>query len=1179
MRIPPTQRPQNPAHRHTDSKTLAPIHLPIDNEGFAQSYPCMSDLEKMLSRHFEAGTVGRGRAYWRSGYVRSLKSKELEANRIELRSEVEGSIGTYKQSILIDQAEAKIVGECSCPVGVDCKHVVAVVLAFAAEADAAVRVDAQENSTTAESSGELQQLAKPIPRATRAPISTPLPYAIEVWLAKVAEAQSNFAESYPSDVAQRLLYVFGHANGQQNVGGILQVFKARAKKTGEFSDVSGYSNTHAYFNPPRYMLQSDTQILRQLSALTGRGYSFQFPLVDVGVDLVRAVVTTQRAFWLEVTRPPLTWGEPRPGTIQWVTLSNGDRQPMLVTAPIAVTLASTPPVYVDPETNTCGLIETPFSAAVAVAVAAAPALPVKWMSRVAQELQSRHLHQSIPLPTTLVEKTLDSYQPQPILHLQSHQRSIYDTKSWRHVVSHVETATLQFDYVGVCISGKNPTEITTVERDASGAESLVRVSRDFAFERAARSRLTGQGFVPAEKGLTRGVGRDMQGKLVFADATNDAKALQLWTAFLDEIVPSLRQAGWRIKIDADFRFDLTPITEWYADVDESGNRWFDLEIGIEVDGARVSLIPILVRLIQTSPVEWRPAAMEAWSDETKVIVPLGDGRRAALPIARLRPLLITLYELYLREPTGTRIRFSPLDAARLAEMDRALQLRWMGGARLRELGRRLARFEGIEPVAIPATFKANLRAYQQEGVAWLQFLREYDLAGILADDMGLGKTVQTLAHLLIEKEAGRMDLPSLVIAPTSMMTTWASEATRFAPSLSILVSHGVDRHARVESFATADVVLTTYALLARDEEKLIAQPWHMVVLDEAQNIKNSKTKAAAIACRLNARHRLCLTGTPMENHLGELWSLFRFLLPGLLGDEKTFQAEYRRPIEKEGDIARQQFLARRVHPFLLRRTKDLVAHELPAKTLVTRAITLDSAQADLYETVRAAMDKRVREEIAAKGIAKSHIVVLDALLKLRQICCDPRLLKSERKTKPPPSAKLGALLEMLEELLAEGRAILLFSQFTSMLELIEVELDGRRIAYAKLTGATQNRKKPVDDFQNGKVKLFLISLKAGGTGLTLTAADTVIHYDPWWNPAVENQATDRAHRIGQTKPVFVYKLIAEGTLEERIVEMQNKKGALTAGLLDGEENAAKALDATDLQALFAPIQDGSVASR
>ena len=817
------------------------------------------------------------------------------------------------------------------------------------------------------------------------------------------------------------------------------------------------------------------------------------------------------------------------------------------------------------------MVESALTPAVAMAVAAAPTLPAKWVARVSEELQTRNLHRSIPLPAMMMEEVLPDFQPQPILSLLSHQTHYYDARSWKTINSLVETAALSFDYLGVRVAGKNPAEITRVD-----GNRLRRVLRNVPFERATRARLVGCGLVSADKALTRSMTREMQGTLLFAEATNNERAFALWTTFLETTVPQLRREGWKIDIAADFRFDLMPIAAWYADVDESSNQWFDLEIGIDVEGRKVSLIPILVRLIHTSPVEWQPAALEAMPDEANIIVPLGDGRRAALPMTRLKPLLATLFELYLREPTAGRVRLSPLDAARLAEMDRALDLRWLGGERMRQLGSRLARFEGIAPVPVPADFRASLRPYQHEGLAWLQFLREYELSGILADDMGLGKTVQTLAHLVAEKAAGRLDRPALVVAPTSMMGTWQAEAARFAPTLTVMVSHGLSRHARHdrgESYADFDLVLTTYSLLARDEEKLLAQPWHVAILDEAQNIKNPKTKAATIACRLQARHRLCLTGTPMENHLGELWSLFRFLMPGLLGDEKAFKRDYRVPIEKEGDLARQKFLSRRIRPFLLRRTKDLVAHELPAKTRVTRAVEFDSAQADLYETVRAAMDKRVRDEIAAKGIAKSHIVVLDALLKLRQICCDPRLLKTALKGKVAPSAKLATLMEMLDELLAEGRSILLFSQFTSMLTLIEAELSLRGLAYAKLTGATRDRKKPIELFQSGEVKLFLISLKAGGTGLTLTAADTVIHYDPWWNPAVENQATDRAHRIGQVKPVFVYKLIAKGTLEERIVEMQAKKGALAAGLLDGDAHAVGALDAKDLQALFEAVPE------
>jgi len=309
----------------------------------------------------------------------------------------------------------------------------------------------------------------------------------------------------------------------------------------------------------------------------------------------------------------------------------------------------------------------------------------------------------------------------------------------------------------------------------------------------------------------------------------------------------------------------------------------------------------------------------------------------------------------------------------------------------------------------------------------------------------------------------------------------------------------------------------------------------------------------------------------MENHLGELWSQFHFLMPGLLGDEKQFKQLFRKPIENEGDQARQQQLNKRLAPFMLRREKALVVKELPDKTEIISHVALSGQQRQLYETIRVAMNEKVRQEIDKKGIARSQIIILDALLKLRQVCCDPRLLKLEAVKKVKHSAKLDLLMELLPDMIIEGRRILLFSQFTSMLSLIEDELVKRKIDFVKLTGQTKDRATPINRFQNKEVPLFLISLKAGGAGLNLTAADTVIHYDPWWNPAVETQATDRAHRIGQTKKVFVYKLIVSGTLEEKINQLQQKKKAL-ADALFGDAKQTTALTEQDIQALFEPLQ-------
>lgn len=479
--------------------------------------------------------------------------------------------------------------------------------------------------------------------------------------------------------------------------------------------------------------------------------------------------------------------------------------------------------------------------------------------------------------------------------------------------------------------------------------------------------------------------------------------------------------------------------------------------------------------------------------------------------------------------------------------------------------------QSIKPVALPEGFKGELRLYQKEGLSWLQFLREVGLGGILADDMGLGKTVQTLAHILVEKQSGRAHHPCLVVAPTSLMANWRLEARRFAPDLKVLTLHGSERRQSFDDIDNSDLVLTTYALLRHDKETLLARDYHLVILDEAQNIKNPKAATTLLAHRLNARHRLCLSGTPLENHLGELWSLCHFLNPGLLGDHQTFRRVFRTPIEKHGDIDRGRLLARRVRPYLLRRTKAEVEQDLPEKTEIVEHIELAGDQRDLYESIRLAMHERVRREIAARGAAKSHIIILDALLKLRQVCCDPRLLKLDAARKVEQSAKLERLLDMLPPMIEEGRRILLFSQFTSMLALIEAELGKRHIDHLKLTGRTKDRGALVARFQAGEVPLFLISLKAGGSGLNLTAADTVIHYDPWWNPAVEDQATDRAHRIGQEKPVFVYKLRTLGTVEDKIQELQARKKSLADGLFDTGAKTITSLDTADLAALFAPL--------
>ena len=658
-----------------------------------------------------------------------------------------------------------------------------------------------------------------------------------------------------------------------------------------------------------------------------------------------------------------------------------------------------------------------------------------------------------------------------------------------------------------------------------------------------------------------------------------------WARFRDSTVAALVEEGWQVEVAADFGFEiLTPQEDtWFSDLDaEEGGagHWFRLNLGFAIGERRLSLVPVLTRALDDGLT---PEVLAEAAGEGREFLLVLEGEEGDpvvnIAAARLLPLMRLLTELMSLAPGGRAnagsgaagqggLRLDRLRAAQLSGLE-GLRVNAPELARLRE---RLSSFEEVRVVEPPLGLRAEMRDYQRAGLAWLQFLREFDLHGVLADDMGLGKTLQTIAHLLTEHEQGRADRPSLVIAPTSVLRNWQREIERFAPDLSVLLLHGTERRKLFKKIAGRQVVITSYPLLVRDLEALKKTAWHVIVLDEAQNIKNPRSQAALAAAALEARHRLCLTGTPMENHLGELWSLFHFLMPGFLGEADQFRRAFRNPIEKKQDRERQELLSRRLQPLLLRRTKDAVARELPAKTELLHHIEIEGAQADLYETIRALMDARVREAIAARGMDRSHIVVLDALLKLRQVCCHPRLLKAEAaRAGEIESAKMRFLMDdLLPALLEEGRRVLLFSQFTEMLGLIEAEFQSAGLTYVKLTGSTKDRDTPVRRFQEGEVPLFLISLKAGGAGLNLTAADTVIHYDPWWNPAAEAQASDRAHRIGQKKPVFVHKLICAGTIEDKILDLQRTKAALLASLLGGGQERG-GLRAEDLQQLLAPL--------
>ncbi|EMG35716.1 DNA/RNA helicase, superfamily II, SNF2 family [Desulfocurvibacter africanus PCS] len=580
------------------------------------------------------------------------------------------------------------------------------------------------------------------------------------------------------------------------------------------------------------------------------------------------------------------------------------------------------------------------------------------------------------------------------------------------------------------------------------------------------------------------------------------------------------------------------------------DKWFNLEVSVEYDGQRV-------------PIE---AIWKAWT-QGKRYVQLKDGSYTSLPESWLNKLAHKLRALGYDPDKPPKKQFSQYEMPALDKLIEDLP-EVHTDEFYKKLRQKIHSFQEITPIAIPQGLNATLRPYQQEGLSYLNFLREYEFGGILADEMGLGKTVQTLSFIQHMNEKG-LTGPNLIIVPTSVLPNWERECQKFVPNLKILTVYGARREGMLKQIKDSHIVLTTYALLRRDLDELLKFEFNSVILDEAQNIKNPNTITARSVRKLDTSMRLCLSGTPIENNLFELWSLFEFLMPGFLGSQHSFQRGIVKPI-KDGDEETLSYLRGRVRPFILRRTKSEVAKDLPPKIETIQYCNLADEQLELYAALAKKLKEQVMQTVDEKGIAKSQMSILDALLKLRQICCHPRLLKLDMPglNTNLPSGKFDAFQDLITDVIEEGHKVLVFSQFVQMLHIIRNWLQINKTPFAYLDGASKDRFDQVERFNSDpNIPIFLISLKAGGTGLNLTSADYVVHYDPWWNPAVENQATDRAHRIGQTQQVFSYKMICQNTVEEKILKLQEQKKGIADAIIPGQE-AWKSLTRDDLEMLF-----------
>jgi len=664
-------------------------------------------------------------------------------------------------------------------------------------------------------------------------------------------------------------------------------------------------------------------------------------------------------------------------------------------------------------------------------------------------------------------------------------------------------------------------------------KKLIRIVRDKITEKTAYSEIQQFHVKELEKGI-------------FAPRGNPIN-------FLFDALTFLREMGFEIYGDTNLsKFKVNTSTPSFSFSVSSSIDWFDVKAEICFDGTSISFNALLEAI-----------------KHKREYVQLKDGSIGIIPQKWINKFksAFSFGEIIRKQDEFDQasLRFSKLQANAIDQLINEAAAAETDDS-YKEHVIRLNSFNNIRTMNVPESFQNVLRPYQKFGFDWLYFLKDYKFGGILADDMGLGKTIQVLALLLKEKENGKA-LPDIVVAPTSVVFNWINEAKRFSPDLKMLNHTGINRIKEdILHFENYDVILTNYHILLRDIELFSEIRFNYLILDESQKIKNPFAKTARLVKTIKAEHRLCLTGTPVENNLLELWSQMSFLNPGMLGSMKKFEDAFIKPIQKENDNSAAEYLKKTIYPFILRRKKEIVARELPDKTIMIHYCEMEPQQQKIYNIWKESIRKEIINEIEEKGIKRSGFKVIEGLLRLRQICNHPLLVKGNYKCK---SGKFEEFKEQLDSVLEGNHKVLVFSQFVKMLEIIKEYLNQKNIVYEYLTGSTIDRESCVKNFQEDEnIKIFLISLKAGGFGLNLTAADYVFHYDPWWNPAVEAQATDRTHRIGQDKNVFVYKFITKDSVEEKILQLQEKKKELFENTISSEVGVLKTLTKEDINILF-----------
>ncbi|MCH9741321.1 MAG: DEAD/DEAH box helicase family protein [Epsilonproteobacteria bacterium] len=1073
-----------------------------------------------IQDNFDQRTIMRGNEYYLDNRVMELKSYKTTSYKTgisvtTLFSKVSGS-RNYDQKIVLPNAEnSNIDAECTCPVGYNCKHVVAVLFQLMSEHRPTPKVIGHKEILDPQAQKWLNQFIK-----------------------TNRDAQTFLVEEPKDEFLIYRLFEYRYYDHSD-----LEFYRAKVLKRGGISKGSVLSRENLFndYTWKSYISDIDKKLIPLLLNLVNNErnrYSKSINFAgEYGAMVLKRLVETNKCYFQSSMEPLQFTSTPKTLTFSW---KEGKEKSQLVsnlTSNEYLITKTNPALCIDIVKNLIYKVETEYSAETLELILNAPELPNSSLVAVTQRVMEALPEVVFPLPSKFEIERLET-TPKPHLYLygkRDENRTIhlmklgflYDTNK---IPSHVKGST------------------STVIKEGK----TIKIMRDIAKEHEYRE-------VIEKAGFEFEAHPNILAYLSFANPSMQV-AIERWREFREHQVPKLKEAGWQIEIADNFNYSFEYIDTITVESSEGGdtNPWFELSFSVDIGGRSVALLPIVASLLQEfDSVDELPE---------KLNLELEEGKFLHIDAKDIKPILRTIFELFDKKE-GDNLIINPFDA-HLLDFDESDDIVWKGAKELKALSQKLKDFRGIESVTPSPKLQAELREYQQFGLNWLNFLHEFNFSGILADDMGLGKTVQTLAFLQLLKHRGELNKPSLIVMPTSLIGNWKNEIEKFTPDLSYLELYGVDRAKKFKDIEEYDIILTTYQLAQRDEAKYERKKFGYIILDEAQKIKNPKTKMAMAIKSFHSEYKLALSGTPIENHLGELWSIFDFLMRGFLDNLKLFKSFYQNPIEQEHDLKRRELLNKKIASFILRRTKEEVVKELPPKTEIIKRAKFDKKQAKLYENIRVTMEQKVREAIAGKGLSRSHITILDALLKLRQVCCDPSLLKLESAKSVKESAKLEMFLELIDDLNLEGRKVLVFSQFTSMLTILEAEIKKRKISYSKLTGATRKREEAIAKFTKGDASIFLISLKAGGVGLNLVEADTVIHYDPWWNPAVENQATDRAYRIGQDKAVFVYKLIVENSIEEQIIKLQEKKKSLQAGIYKGNEDKSDKFSGDELVELL-----------